>query len=267
MPDLLFVDVDGTLLGPNGVPESAWRAVERAHAAGLKMAICTGRPGRGFALDFARRLAPDGPHIFDAGASIIHPEGQVFHAAQLPHSLIGQVAKLAERDGHAVEIYTADGRFLTPTWTDGIAQHGELLGFTPEVIDLARLPPDLMVVRVQFLVKNLAAWTQTRSTVAAWPQTELHEATSPGMPEFQFCGLTRSGVDKGQAAQWVATHYGLTLIQCAAVGDGDNDLPLLKAVDLGIAMGNASPRLKSLAAYTVSRVDEDGFAEAISRLI
>ena len=46
---VLFVDLDGTLVGPAGVHERVWGPLAEARAAGVRLAVCTGRPGRGIA--------------------------------------------------------------------------------------------------------------------------------------------------------------------------------------------------------------------------
>ena len=43
-----------------------------------------------------------------------------------------------------------------------------------------------------------------------------------------------------------------------AFGDGDNDLELLQTAGLGVAMGNASPRLQAVARDVCGSVDQDG---------
>ena len=67
------------LLGANGqVKQCVWDAVERARAAGMTLAACTGRPAFGVAQKIANRLGPDNPHIFQSGAQIrIGPAGAI----------------------------------------------------------------------------------------------------------------------------------------------------------------------------------------------
>lgn len=74
------------------------------------------------------------------------------------------------------------------------------------------------------------------------PGLQAHVAESPKMPGVRFVSLTKEGVSKLSAARLVAEAYGLPLSECAMVGDGENDLELLRAVGVGIAMGNAPPR-------------------------
>ena len=80
---MMFIDVDGTLHGRQGVHPEIWAAVEQAREAGLPLSLCTGRPGSGVARRYAARLAPNGPHIFEAGACVTTAEGEVVHAEPL----------------------------------------------------------------------------------------------------------------------------------------------------------------------------------------
>ncbi len=45
------------------------------------------------------------------------------------------------------------------------------------------------------------------------------------------------------------------------MGDELNDVPMVKAAGLGVAMGNAHPELKSLADFICGNHDEDGLLE------
>jgi len=75
------------------------------------------------------------------------------------------------------------------------------------------------------------------------------------------------GVNKAEALATVAQSLGVELSQSAAIGDGLNDLELLREVGLGIAMGNASETVKSAAKWVTGTNDEEGVAQAVARLI
>jgi hydroxymethylpyrimidine pyrophosphatase-like HAD family hydrolase len=57
------------------------------------------------------------------------------------------------------------------------------------------------------------------------------------------------------------------LEQVMAIGDGPNDVPILSAVGLGVAMGNASPDVQAMARYVTEDVDHNGVAEAIRKFV
>ncbi len=51
------------------------------------------------------------------------------------------------------------------------------------------------------------------------------------------------------------------------IGDGHNDIPLLLACRVKVAMGNADERLKSIADYTTYTLENDGFSHAINKFV
>jgi hypothetical protein len=77
--------------------------------------------------------------------------------------------------------------------------------------------------------------------------------------------LTAKGVDKGNALRVVGSRFGILSEEMIAVGDGENDLSMLAAAGLPIAMGNASPEVQRAAKIVTSSNTEDGVAVAIDR--
>jgi Cof subfamily protein (haloacid dehalogenase superfamily) len=75
------------------------------------------------------------------------------------------------------------------------------------------------------------------------------------------------GVNKAKALAHVAQTLGIELSHAAAIGDGLNDLEMLKEVGLGIAMGNASEAVKSAAEWVTGTNEEEGVAQAVQRLV
>lgn len=46
-------------------------------------------------------------------------------------------------------------------------------------------------------------------------------------------------LDKGSALLWLADHLGISREETMAFGDGENDIPMIKAAGIGVAMENA----------------------------
>lgn len=79
----------------------------------------------------------------------------------------------------------------------------------------------------------------------------------------EFTDITVKGANKGNALKTVAKQLGLCLEECMAIGDGGNDLTILKAAGIGVAMGNATDEVKAAADYVTTSVDEDGIKLAM----
>jgi hydroxymethylpyrimidine pyrophosphatase-like HAD family hydrolase len=106
---LICIDVDGTLVGSTHVPTDAvWQAAAAATARGQHLALSTARGAFGPALDCAKRLDPDGWHIFHNGGALIHTgSGEIRGTALDPDVIIG-AEEIAVCNGWVIQYYSAD---------------------------------------------------------------------------------------------------------------------------------------------------------------
>jgi Cof subfamily protein (haloacid dehalogenase superfamily) len=145
--------------------------------------------------------------------------------------------------------------------------------FSKRYTDLAKVEP--------VIVPSL------RATFDDLPSTKIVLVDNPAPSERHLAALqsllgeraylTRSHVDfveilspdinKGEALAFVARHYGATLSETMAVGDAWNDVPLIGAAGIGVAMGSGPPELFAQADAVVGDVAHDGVAEAIERFV
>ena len=75
------------------------------------------------------------------------------------------------------------------------------------------------------------------------------------------------GVDKGTGLLAALSDLGLSRRETVGVGDGENDLALLDACEVGVAVGNAIPALKERADFTMSEPEGKGVEQLIERLL
>lgn len=255
---LVGIDVDGTLVGASGeVDPRVWRAVDRALAAGIRLALCSGRPAFGRALGYAQRLDPQGWHIFQNGASIVSLATGASLSTPLPGSAVGAIVAQARSTRSVLELYN-DREYAAESEHEWAYEHADLLGvaFEPRSFDSLAAP----IVRAQWLVP----FGDIRRVTAAAPVgVEVAQSTSPLMPDVAFVGMTRSGTTKGAAMRAIAAEYGVPLSEAMYVGDAKNDLPAFAVVGHAIAMGNADPAVIEAAARTVAHVNDAGLAEAL----
>ena len=75
------------------------------------------------------------------------------------------------------------------------------------------------------------------------------------------------GVDKGSGLQALCRCLNIPISAAIAIGDSENDRPLLRDAGLPLAMGNAIADVKAAAQYVMPDCDHDGVAEAVERFL
>ncbi|MCC6928289.1 MAG: Cof-type HAD-IIB family hydrolase [Gemmatimonadaceae bacterium] len=258
MIQLLCADVDGTLVGANGaVHPDVWRAAARARDAGIRLALCSGRPAFGITREYAERFAPEGWHIFQNGASVVHfPDGRT-HSVRVTAEQSAFLRQRAKVTGFTLEFY-GDTDYAVEDDDIYTRRHAELLGvpFRRREFDSFDQP----VVRAQWMVRK----TQHEAVLAeSCDGLELWPSTSPLMPDTLFVGILPRGTNKGTGVQALADEYGIPPSDIMFVGDAWNDLPALQLVGYPVAMANAEPEAIAIARHVVGHVDDGGLAEAL----
>lgn len=254
---LLACDMDGTLFGSDLViSPGVQEAIARAQQAGIHVVLATGRMPAA-AKPFVDLLKLSGPQIYYNGALVSTPEGETLFHLPVETSVARRVVAFGRSQQVHVNAYIGDTIYVERLSPEAeFTRH--LNRVDPVVVaDLSALvehaPTKLVIVRLPRVEAGLMP------RLASEFDGQL--SVSSSVP--QYCELINPAVAKGRALQALAERLGLTRSQVAAVGDGDNDTSLLAAAGAAFAMGNATPRVKSLATWVVGTVEEDGVAEAI----
>ena len=78
-----------------------------------------------------------------------------------------------------------------------------------------------------------------------------------------FTDIVNKENDKKEGMFKILDYYKFNIDSSMAFGDGGNDISILKAAGIGVAMGNASEEVKTAADYVTTSVDDDGIANAL----
>ena len=71
------------------------------------------------------------------------------------------------------------------------------------------------------------------------------------------------GISKAKGIDETLRRFGIPLEESLAIGDGENDVDMLKHCGIGVAMGNAADVTKAAADYITDDIDEDGLYNAL----
>ena len=93
-----------------------------------------------------------------------------------------------------------------------------------------------------------------------------HVLRSPRYRGF-MCELAPAGVTKWSGIRRLAAEWGIADDEICAVGDDVNDIPMIRAAGLGVAMGNAVPEVIAAADRIAPTHDHDGLVKVVGWLL
>lgn len=277
---LIAIDLDGTLLCPNGeVSDENRVALHAAHEAGALIIPCTGR-GYGEARH-AIASVPDGDvGVFNTGAMITDlSTGATRGAWAFDPATAASVIELLCEGDEAVLLYTdpdatgyeyvVTGRGELTTNTKWWFEHNGLRWVQQRNVDEMFLSH---VVRAGAMAVRSRADAIGALVEAKLPgQTTFHafEAVQePGFNEPMFIlECFKQGVSKWTGIQHIAQQHGIKPREIAVLGDQINDVPMFEQAGCAVAMGNAIDAIKNAAHYHTLRNDEHGVAHAIEKML
>lgn len=257
MTKALFLDVDGTLVSfdTHRIPQSAITAIRQAHDNGVKIIIATGRCRR--IINNLGEIEPyiDGYSCTNGAFNIIGNKEVSFY----PIEKDDVMKVLARAHKENVACIVSGKQNVTCVNRNEIfhkvfVEMHNIQYFAGELPSLDTVLSEGVSEFTPFFPKQIEAELMD----------ELDNCeSSRWYPAFM--DITRKGVNKGLAINDVAKFLGISVSETMAIGDGDNDVPMLKAAGIGIAMGNSSDDVKSHADYVTDHIDDDGLWKALKR--
>lgn len=267
-PHVVFLDVDGTLISYDGIfPASAKEALHLARKAGHQMVVCSGRSLCQIKTWFPMELT-DGL-VTAAGSSVYYQEKLIysttfeeeytrkmvryFEENQMPFFLQSEEALYSAKWCMASEKALFQEKGLK---ADAVE---EVFG-TVEFVDRPWTKPGIEKALYYNCHKEAA---QVEKDLDGY-----FKITDSSFKLSRFCDgeITRAGIDKSAGMDAYLKYVGIPQENSVAFGDGPNDMEMIQFAGLGIAMGNATKELKSIADKICGDVEEDGLYLAFREL-
>ena len=265
---LVVIDIDGTLLiKADDISAENKAALAELKKRGIAVSLCSGR-----AIQAARsvisQLEIDGYHIFFDGALVTDLAGlDHVYIKTIDPDLVQRAVRFAREHGTIMDLFTATGYYAeAESWVTDIRR--EYFKINPTLIDFSKLPEGEEVVKGTLVVRSAAEKAGAEEFKREFSQ-ELHLSwtKTPAYPEADFINVIAPGVSKRTALDALTRRMGISLEEVMAIGDGPNDMPILCAVGLAVAMGNAPANVKACAHHVTEDVDHNGVAEAIKSFV
>ncbi|MBO4401113.1 MAG: HAD family phosphatase [Selenomonadaceae bacterium] len=260
----LFVsDIDGTIL-VSGKKISARNisAIKKMADAGIIVTIATGRMYRA-ALPIAQELGVDVPIITYNGALIKSTDGKIIHAQSIPAALVIELTNFFEARGWYLQNYSGDNLFYP------VRNEYTELYETAQKISGVETGWDGLREKTADVYKLLSISANAEETAArmAAVKAEFGARIDVTKSHPQFTEISCPGVSKASAIKILAQKFGVDRAEVMAIGDSDNDLPMLKAAGISVAMGNGTDEVKRACTYVTANCEDDGFAAAVEKYV
>lgn len=259
---LIAADMDGTLLDSEGkITPKTEEYIRKAAEKGIYFTPSTGRPMSGVE-KFRSQLPMNAPVITYNGAMIVAGNGKdVLFSQTVDGDDAAKVFELGKKFGTTICVWSQNQLYANEI-NERVLDYRKLSGIYPIKYDD---PADLIA---QGITKIL--WTDEIPRINQF----LSEIPPELIPGTTFCTskpifleFFSKKVSKAVALQKVCELVGIDISETIAVGDGQNDLPMLRAAGLGVAMGNAKQEIKDQCGYVTSSNDDDGIADMIEKLL
>jgi hypothetical protein len=251
---LAAFDVDGTLKDKDFLPESAAEALQKLQAAGVTLALCTGRS------DFEVTPLREALNIdwtITCNGSLVAQNGERMFGISFDPTVIRQWRETAAKLEHGMLMYGASGMYMNRANDPLLKRVQEQISLIePVVLRHDDSVPDIYQCIVFCREEEETAYLGDRRNdfyIHRW--------------ESWAVDFNPKGTNKSVGLRWLAAHLGVNPSEVAVFGDGMNDLEMFAFAGVRIAMGNAVADLKRIATHVTKPLHEDGVAYAVDRWI
>jgi Cof subfamily protein (haloacid dehalogenase superfamily) len=275
---IISLDLDGTLLDSQKRLSDVNRAaLEEAAAKGVLIVPTTGRffgmmPQAVRDLPFVRyAITINGAQVYDreTDTAIVREE--------IPLDMALEIMRLLDGYDIIYDCYRSNWGWMTESLQNKAQEYATDAHYVKMVREFRRPVPDLKahleataaegdVQKVMLFARNTPGGDEVTKAIA--------EAVTKRFPSIKATSSTWNNLElniatahKGNALKRFAEHLGYTLDNCMALGDGTNDLTMIEAAGLGVAMANAHPLVLAAANHVTVSNDEDGVAKAIREFV
>lgn len=256
---LAAIDLDGTLLGPDGsIGAANYKALKMLHHRGIEVVLASGRHPlnmRQFTsqLPFVRWVvSAQGGEVSDVARRVR------LHDSYLDIAVANRAVSLGLQLGLAPIVYL-DSEICTFLDDANSRHYGKLASASPRV-----LTPGTLLAEPVFKVLWIGSSEQECNLAAARPETA---AFTWVRTHSRIIEIVPPGVTKGSALAVLVRHLGISSEESVVFGDGENDIPMFDWAGTSVAMPHGWPAaLKRASIVAPVGPPESALARGIEQL-
>lgn len=257
MIKLIATDIDGTLLNHDmTIPDKLQACLDNLCANGIKVVPVTGRMYKA-AVQIYDKLNLKDALISYQGGQINDIDGKIIYQKVLDESTVRKCISWGRENNIHLQLYTNDELYCEND-NDYIKRYSFEQNVSYNVVNFDNLD-------IKYSSKILAVDFNNPERVSVWVNDLIKMFPECFIVKSNpyFCEISHKNANKYDAVKFLQEYYGLKEDEILTIGDQNNDIALLKAGGISVAMGNATDELKSVATYITDDVKDNGWVNAI----
>lgn len=261
---LLVLDLDGTLTNrKKEITPRTRDTLLRAQARGLKVVLASGRPTYGI-VPLAEELQMGKYEGFilsyNGGQIIDWKTRKTMYENVLDPEVYPYLHECARRNGFVILSYKGE-YIISEDAGDPYVQHEAFLNKMPSVT----VPDFLEVINFPVPKCLIVGDPEPLAVLEGQMRRDLEGKMNVFRSEPFFLELVPNGIDKARSLAVLLEELGMEREEMIAVGDGFNDLSMIRFAGLGVAMANAQEVVRQAADHITLSNEEDGVAAVVDR--
>lgn len=264
---LICIDVDGTLYNDEKtIPEENIKAIQKAYEKGIQIAITTGRMFN-YGKLYGSLLGIPTLTIASNGAFVKYGDKVLNHQSITPEDL-PDLTSAVKNSGLFAHFNAWNTLICEGELGDGNG-YVKANGLLPQGDRIDMIVTDDLEKTVKETEHILKAIVFSKGDHHALQNLRSHFRNHPTLQTVASSKdnleILRRDVSKAVGIQKLIDHLGIQREEVMAIGDEENDLPMISFAGLGIAMGNATEAVKAAASFITATNNEAGVAKAIEK--
>ena len=256
---LVATDIDGTLVKwDTRVSDGVKNCVKKLQENGVKVVLVTGRMH--CATKHLRdELGLNSPVVSYQGGLIKDSDGKTLYQENLDSDCAKEIIDWAHKNDVHLNLYIDDKLYVEKD-DDCVKRYtdGKFVQYTVCPFESLKIENVNKILAIDYgNAERVTGWVNELQ--AKFPELYIVKSTP------FFCEIGSPMAKKSLGVEFLAKHWNLSQDEILTIGDQNNDIELLKAGGVKVAMGNATPELKECANFITDSVENDGFVKAIDK--
>lgn len=258
---VIFSDIDGTLLNSeHKITAETLREIRRLHRAGIPFVPVSARMPSGIR-PICAKLGFPAPMICYSGGLVLDTDGREIFSRGFPAEAAREIFRLAAEHTPAVSVsaYRGDCWLAPDPQNPWILQERDITGTEPVPAAAEFLEGD---------VHKLLCMGDPGEILAF---SDLLKVRFPALSVYRsketYLEIMSGDASKSAAIRFLCAGIGCTPEQAVSFGDNYNDIDMLRATGLGVAMGNAPDPVKQHADVITGDNNSDGIATVLRTIL